>query len=737
MLAGLGASEHIEVTTSGSSSSFPTAPYRLPLRLRITVLTVLALLIVLAVTLAVLRPWRHSIDQPFGEEPIEADTQGPPNPGYVGAQACFKCHSARVREYQNTLHYRACVEVDVTRLPKGFSPGFGGVSTPDGKIRFQMLRDGGDAFLTASRPTTGGDQSARTKLSLIYGVSGNGDEVYHAWQEDRLFYLPVGWLHPLQRWGVSNNPVGAGNFGEETTPRCLECHNTWVSHVPGTRNQYRKDDMILGVSCERCHGPGREHVQHHEAHPQDAQARSILQPSNLSRERSIDLCAQCHSNAAKGRGPPFSYRPGESLEKYYKTIVSAFPEDDHVTNQTRYMRESKCFQKSETLTCVSCHDPHRKTDHALAQKSCAKCHKPVDCREQPRLPEPVRANCIGCHMPDRYWVNVYFHTSDDLYVPPMRRHAHRIAVYPEARDEVLLAWRRTQQDDESRKETARLNEVIAAHWTRTAAQCRSQHRFRATITALREADRISPSPELRRQMREIAQERIHLEQSLKAAIKLADERRQSEAIASLQKVLLVKPNLAIAHGKLGTLYAAVNRSDLAFEHLQKAAELDSSDPYGYAMMGWLEYLRGQFDTAISYYQKADEVEPFNSKTNYQLALCLLAANRFEDARERFSTVIRIDPKHPGGHQGISHAFRRLGRYDEAIRHGERAVQLTKRQSADILLTLADALASAGRKADAVRIGEEAMSAAQSHEPAAAPAVRRRLEELRTEAAKSK
>jgi hypothetical protein len=30
-----------------------------------------------------------------------------------------------------------------------------------------------------------------------------------------------------------------------------------------------------------------------------------------------------------------------------------------------------------------------------------------------------------------------------------------------------------------------------------------------------------------------------------------------------------------------------------------------------------------------------------------------------------------------------------------------------------------------------------MSAAQSHEPAAAPAVRRRLEELRTEAAKSK
>ena len=84
-----------------------------------------------------------------------------------------------------------------------------------------------------------------------------------AWRDDRLYHLPVSWLHPYERWGQAAETV----VPPETHSACVECHNTWVAHVPGTVNQFRRDDMHLGVTCERCHGPGREHAEYHRAHP--------------------------------------------------------------------------------------------------------------------------------------------------------------------------------------------------------------------------------------------------------------------------------------------------------------------------------------------------------------------------------------------------------------------------------------------------------------------------------------
>ena len=46
-----------------------------------------------------------------------------------------------------------------------------------------------------------------------------------------------------------------------------------------------------------------------------------------------------------------------------------------------------------------------------------------------------------------------------------------------------------------------------------------------------------------------------------------DERRYAEASETLTRMLAVKPDLATAHGKLGTLYAIAGQSELAAKHL--------------------------------------------------------------------------------------------------------------------------------------------------------------------------
>src|SRR5205809_187259 len=82
-------------------------------------------------------------------------------------------------------------------------------------------------------------------VGLVYGAGGSTDEMYFAWEGDRLYSLPVAWLFPLDRWGHAVATAEA----REASPGCLECHNTWVAHVTGSSNQYRHDGMILGVTC--------------------------------------------------------------------------------------------------------------------------------------------------------------------------------------------------------------------------------------------------------------------------------------------------------------------------------------------------------------------------------------------------------------------------------------------------------------------------------------------------------
>ncbi|HJZ91445.1 MAG TPA: multiheme c-type cytochrome, partial [Gemmataceae bacterium] len=325
------------------------------------------------------------------------------NPGYLGPDACVACHAERVAEFRRTNHYHACRRPEDSPMPPGFTQGRGAVPTDMPGLHFEMTRSGDSFVHTSVNAAPTGEQRLTDRISLAFGAGGL-DEVYFAWRGDLLYELPVAWLHPLDRWG--HNPLRkyySGDYARTGTGRCQECHNTWFEQIPGSVNRYRPESFILGVTCERCHGPGREHVAFHQAHPRADSTHAIINPARLSRERLLEVCTQCHSNAVGSRGPRFAYRPGEPLADYFRILETRHPEDDHVANQVTYLRQSKCFQRSDTLTCTTCHNPHRQTDHAAVRRSCLSCHEPAACRERPRVPAAVRDDCAGCHMPPRVW----------------------------------------------------------------------------------------------------------------------------------------------------------------------------------------------------------------------------------------------------------------------------------------------------------------------------------------------
>ena len=88
-------------------------------------------------------------------------------------------------------------------MAPGFAPGKGTFVGGDPPVRFENTQKGDEFFQTNIRKTPAGEKRYDAKIGLVYGSSGRADEMYFAWRGDRLYELPVTWLHPLGRWGSS------------------------------------------------------------------------------------------------------------------------------------------------------------------------------------------------------------------------------------------------------------------------------------------------------------------------------------------------------------------------------------------------------------------------------------------------------------------------------------------------------------------------------------------------------
>ena len=133
------------------------------------------------------------------------------------------------------------------------------------------------------------------------------------------------------------------------------------------------------------------------------------------------------------------------------------------------MRESACFQKSQSLTCITCHDPHHREDEpALHTATCYGCHQAKDCGEHTKLPVAVREKCIDCHMPNQPVMNITFATPTDEYIPLIKRHDHRIGVHPRATKMTLREWLLEQDDTAKRQQAAMRKRLITDELGRQA-----------------------------------------------------------------------------------------------------------------------------------------------------------------------------------------------------------------------------------------------------------------------------
>jgi hypothetical protein len=346
---------------------------------------------------------------------------------YVGDGACASCHQDKVDTFHKSAHYLSSRLPDKDSILGSFASRANTLATSNPFLSFRMeARDTG-FYQVAVKGMSPFMTEQAERFDLVIGAGTKG-QTYLYWLGDQLFQLPVSYWNEV---GWVNSPGyrdGTADFDRPIVPRCLECHATYFESRFPPASRYARTGFLLGITCEKCHGPGGEHVKREASKSPESSNTAILNPGKFSRDRKMDLCAWCHAGLGKALALPFSYKPGEPLDHYLQ-LPPADPdaEFDVHGSQVELLEKSRCFRSSE-MTCLTCHDVHdaRPTLASFSER-CLSCHKP-ETAMFPKRNHRVSSDCIGCHMPLEETNLIVFQWNRKRVRPTVR--SHWIKVYP-------------------------------------------------------------------------------------------------------------------------------------------------------------------------------------------------------------------------------------------------------------------------------------------------------------------
>ena len=352
-----------------------------------------------------------------------------PDAKYVGSDACRTCHPDRHESFRRTGMGRSMATVDPAREPPDAT-----YDHAPSRRSYQLARKDGQVWhrelLLSAAPEV---VLAEYPMKFVVG-SGRHSLTYLCEADGFLVESPATWYTARRGWAMSPGYTDPNQLGFEraTGEGCLNCHAGRAEAIDGSL--HRMKVIEAAISCERCHGPGSLHAERHRDRPAPAKRErdfTIVNPRRLPRELAESICQQCHlrpTAVVVARGRTFAdFRPGLPLSD----VLQAYQLESEnsgmtVVGHVEQLHLSKCYQRSDTLTCVTCHNPHAEPEPAEVvahyRSACQNCHRApaTECKvsDARRQKESPNNDCVHCHMPRA-----------PTEIPHLAFTHHRIAVH--------------------------------------------------------------------------------------------------------------------------------------------------------------------------------------------------------------------------------------------------------------------------------------------------------------------
>jgi hypothetical protein len=325
---------------------------------------------------------------------------------YIGPRVCAECHPGEAALHARSGHaltLRPAVRRELARRLDGTT-----VTDPERpEVRWTYrLRDG---HLQLARSE--GGRVERWILEYAFGSGHHAttfvtvlDTVTPKILEHRLTYytaenalnITPGQSKDLEMQGVTDHGV---EWPAWNARKCFGCHSTQRA----ARGDLGIDEetMIPNVTCERCHGPGRAHVEAARRKVSDDALVLPFGPERWTADSLMMLCGTCHRHPSRAR--PGEIRPDDANLARFQPVG---------------IMQSRCYRESGgSFSCVNCHDPHARAsrDRASYNSVCLSCHSgsgpglgplatsvpPGALADKVGAPCPTApgGHCVDCHMP--------------------------------------------------------------------------------------------------------------------------------------------------------------------------------------------------------------------------------------------------------------------------------------------------------------------------------------------------
>lgn len=342
---------------------------------------------------------------------------------YVGSERCMSCHETEYADWKGSHHERAMMVAADSSVLGDFNTTF----TSQG-VTSRFYTDNGKYFVN----TEGPDGSYQDyEIIYTFGIEplqqyivefpgGKFQCLRTAWDTEKNVWFD---LYPDMKL-VHDEWIHWTNGGLNWNTMCSDCHSTLVKKdYNPVKDDYNTTYSIINVSCESCHGPGKEHVEITSAPGYDSSQYmgKLYLGKHTFPKQMVDDCARCHS--LRTQFTEYYDHEGIYMDHYAPDWLrdGIYFGDGQILGEV-YVYASFIQSKmyAQNVKCNDCHNVHSLDLKFQDNTLCLQCHEPTKYESKLHHFHELNtegADCINCHMPGRYYMGNDFRRDHSFRVP--------------------------------------------------------------------------------------------------------------------------------------------------------------------------------------------------------------------------------------------------------------------------------------------------------------------------------
>jgi predicted CXXCH cytochrome family protein len=605
-----------------------------------------------------------------------------PAAAYVDSSLCRSCHAQIFARYSHTGMARSFYQPRPENTIEAYGRPFYHRAS-DTWFRMERRSDG--YYQRRWQIGYRGKEENVEDLKVDY-VMGSGNHVrtyLHRTGRGTLIEAPLAWYSEKGGyWAMnpgydSDHPPSRRKIGYD----CMFCHNAYPA-IPAGHEEAGSEPIFAGalpegIDCQRCHGPGANHVRTAQtagAAAEDAR-KAIVNPERLAAGPRMEVCMQCHLETTSFRLPnairrfdrgPFSYRPGEPLGEFmifFDHAPGAGRDDKYeIVNSAYRLRKSQCFLRSNgALTCLTCHNPHDSPHGPEADRHyngvCRQCHGAGFNALVVAAKHTAGEACVDCHMPKRRTEDVVHAVMTD----------HLIQRRPPAGN--LLADLAERHETNA---TAYRGEVIA-YYPNPLSPDRDKALYTAVAQVSGKSNLERGAAQLEAAIGQWRPERAEFYLELGDAWRNQD--KSAKAVGPYEHALTLRPASPLVIRRLAGALRSTGQSARALETLQQASSLAPDDAQVWYDLGLSYSDSGRQSDALLALQKAAELDPDMAEAQNTLGAVWAETGAADRAETAFRAALRIRPAYGDAHANLANLLAGHDDFEQAAWHYDRAVRL--------------------------------------------------------------